>query len=562
MRWNLPDLPAGWPWSLWFFAATIAVYLLQRFPITGIFLMIVGAAFWSVILINLGVIGIGLEALVGRVSRLWLIVPLAYFGGYYLLYAKDQAALAGLRAQYARDNAGQSLPFDPARQDLLIEKGKGDFHPGAFAFVQSFGLKRVFEDGRVHFMGNAEACALLRGNDIYRSAGVYSFGFFTEGKVGRRRMVAGHCSIYAPGQPDKPVLRIVSDDVASKAGMAVRTQTLRLRDEASGRAIEVKTGTASPLKRFPMLAMGCALNSGAASWDCFIGFLRDGFTPLTPDNPGSNAIVAKALGLKRSDDYAAIATGPEVLRAIGDAADANLVKEELALLERMLADPSVHQKDGWFWHLPNRPDVVAPYAARIFAALRTLQNSDVRGSETGRNLWRLAAVLPDEALAPHRAEMVEWLRPENARPWTAAEGTIYTRLDVRDPTQSGIVLNRLETSKGDLPVSLLPAFCRMGATAPQEVKQRLLAVWRARAPKPDKRGKVDRSSNDTILYLTLARMGLKQDAGKVEQRYYGSTFLEVWEKVTPDSPEAVCVGSSHALNNYFRGFDPDGRPLG
>ena len=62
MRFTLPDLPAGWPWSLWFFAITLIVYLLQRFPLTGVFLMVVGAAFWSVVLINLGVVGIGFEA--------------------------------------------------------------------------------------------------------------------------------------------------------------------------------------------------------------------------------------------------------------------------------------------------------------------------------------------------------------------------------------------------------------------------------------------------------------------------------------------------------------------
>ncbi|MEO7366084.1 MAG: hypothetical protein ABIW03_07175, partial [Sphingomicrobium sp.] len=552
MRFDLPDLPAGWPWSLWFFAATIVVYLLQRFPITGIFLMIVGAAFWSVILINLGIVGIGLEALVGRVSRLWLIVPLAYFGGYYLLFAKDQATLAALRAAYARDNAGQSLPFDPARQDLLLEKGEGDSHPGAFEFVQHFGLKRVFESsGRVHFMGNSAACALLRSKDIYRSAGVYSFGFFGEGKVGKRRMVGAYCSIYAPGEPDKPVLRVISNEVKSKSGMGVRTQTLRLRDEASGRAIEVKTGTASPLKRFPMLAMGCGLNSGAPSWDCFIGFLRDGFTPLTPDNPSGNAIVAKALGLQRSDDYAAIATGPDALRAIGDAADANLVAKEIAILKRMLADPTVYQKDGWFRHLTNRPDVVAPYATRIFAALRTLQSADATISETGRNLWALAAKLPEEALAPYRRELVEWLRPENARPWTTSENSIYERLDVSQPAQREIVLQRLEAKKGDLLTGLLPPFCRMGAEAPADVKQRLLALWRARGTIATER-KADRPSDHVMLYLVLARMGLKEAAGKVEQRYYGPTFAAIWDQVTPETPADICADSLNDLTNRFR----------
>ncbi len=99
-------------WSLWFFAATMLLYLLQRFPLTGVFLMIVGAAFWSILLINLGVIGIGSEAVTGKVSRLWLIVPALYFGGYYWLYPATNCARnmrSSTRASRCRSTRTQDL---------------------------------------------------------------------------------------------------------------------------------------------------------------------------------------------------------------------------------------------------------------------------------------------------------------------------------------------------------------------------------------------------------------------------------------------------------------------
>jgi hypothetical protein len=188
MRFPNLTMPDGWPWSLWFFVATAVVYLLQRFPPTGIFLMLFLAMFWSVILVNAGFIGIGIEALTGRVSLAWLLLPLLYFGGYYAFYAKDQAALAAARAHYAKFNSGKSLPFDPARQDVIFQKGKGDFHPTPQDFVRRFGLKRAFDaNGLVHFIGDKDACALVRGNDVYRSAGIYSFGFQTEGDLRHRQ---------------------------------------------------------------------------------------------------------------------------------------------------------------------------------------------------------------------------------------------------------------------------------------------------------------------------------------------------------------------------------------
>lgn len=167
-------LPQGWPWSLWFLIATAILYLLQRFPYTGIFLMIVAAPFWSVILVNLGAVGIGLEALTGRVSRLWLILPLAYFGGYYLLAARERAAFVQLRAEVAKFNAGKAMPFDEDRQDLVIEKVKGDFHPSAAGLVQRYALRRAFEGNNVYLIGDAEACELVRKSDIYRSAGIHA----------------------------------------------------------------------------------------------------------------------------------------------------------------------------------------------------------------------------------------------------------------------------------------------------------------------------------------------------------------------------------------------------
>ena len=195
MRWIPFTMPDGWPWSLWFFVATAVVFLLQRFPPSGIILMFALAMVWSVALINLGFIGIGVEVLAGRVGRGWLILPALYFGGYYAAYAMNQATLATLRMRYAQQNHGQTLSFDQTRQDLLLVKGKGDFHPGAFDLVRGFGVRRVFDgNDRVHFMGNSDACAFLRGNEVFRSAGVNAVGFHTEGELRSRRLVKGFCS--------------------------------------------------------------------------------------------------------------------------------------------------------------------------------------------------------------------------------------------------------------------------------------------------------------------------------------------------------------------------------
>ena len=54
------------------------------------------------------------------------------------------------------------------------------------------------------------------------------------------------------------------------------------------------------------------------------------------------------------------------------------------------------------------------------------------------------------------------------------------------------------------------------------------------------------------LYLALARMGLKAEAGKVDQKYHGSDFRGIWAEVTPETPADICDLDYHELSQRFR----------
>lgn len=555
MRFMPFSMPDGWPVSLGFFVITAIVYLLQRFPLTGVFLMIVGAAFWSIVLINMGMAGLALEAITGRVSILWLAIPIIYIGSYYWAYASDQKMAAFVAQETVRFNHGKSLAFDPDRQDLLIEVSRDGLGIRASDFIEKFGLARVFDsEGRVYMIGTKESCELLRDKPVFLSAGIQSYAITRRGHSRWNRESTGFCTILMPGNPDKPAMRITEHATTPKYGrLPVTLRDFIARDETSSATAVVRTGSAKPLKFFPMPVMGCALNSGAASWDCFAGFMRDTIHVPSgmPRYSGGVPILAKLLGIEASDELSAHAIGPARFKPMADQADAELVAKELAVLEAVLADPAAPVKDSWFSHLPNRPDAVAPYADRLFGALGILQQSDIRRNSNGRNLWRLVAILPEPALAPHRAKMVEWMKSGTMRPWTDDTWQIFSRLDISDPVQRDIVLIRLEKRQGDISTSLLPAFCRMGAGAPQDAKERLLAVWRARGAIVAQRGS-DRGRDHVKLYLALVRMGLKEEAGKVEQRYMGPTFAGIWSEVTPNTPSDICDLSDNDLGNRFR----------
>ena len=220
------------------------------------------------------------------------------------------------------------------------------------------------------------------------------------------------------------------------------------------------------------------------------------------------------------------------------------------MLEAILTDPLAPTPNTWFRHLPNRPDLVAPFAGRIFAALGQLQGADRRGGSNGHALWRLVAILPDPALAPHRSRMIEWMKPGAIREWTSETWQLFTRLDVTDPVERELVLARFERP-GELSTQLFDGFCRMGVAAPPDAKQRLLAIWTNRGAAADA-SKSDRGRDEVKLYLALARMGLKQQAGQVEQRYMGTAFAGIWNQITPETGDDVCGLSDNDLWNRLR----------
>jgi len=548
------SLPDGWPVSLWFFLITAVIYLLQRFPLTGVFLMIVGAAFWSILLINLGMLGLAAESVTGRVNLLWLLVPALYFGVYYLAYSTDQRMLKIVTAETVRFNEAKSLPFDPDRQDLVFGDPKDGLGISASNFSQRYGLAQTFDSkGRVYLIGTSESCALLRDKPVFQSAGIFSHGITRQGERRYLRASTGFCTIMMPGEPDRPIVRVTERQETAKRGrMPFIQRDFTARDESNGAHASVRSAVAQPLKFIPMPVMGCALNSAAASWDCFHGFMRDRveLPPGMPRYASGAPLIAKLLGLKETDDLSIHAIGPERFKPMADRADAELAAKEVALLEQILASPETYIKDAWFRHLGNRPDAVEPYGDRIFDALGKLQQADVRASANGRELWKLAAKLPEPVVAKHRPRIVNWMKPGALREWTDQTWEAFALLDLADPVQRDIVLRRLERPQG-YTTELLPAFCRMGAAAPPDAKDRLLGIWRERAKLAEERGN-HRPHEDVLLYLTLNRIGLKEQAGKVDQRHMRTTYLGIWNEITPASPADVCSMSVNDLSNRFR----------
>ncbi|MGL4243219.1 MAG: hypothetical protein ACRCTI_19060, partial [Beijerinckiaceae bacterium] len=186
-----------WPRSCAFFVATALVFALQLFPYTGIFLMMVGAAFWSVVLINLGFAGIAVEAALGRVTRIWLIAPALWFGGAAAVHFASHAEFRRFEIEIAAQNAGPSLTIDPAQRPLVFSET--DWSVSAAGMVQRYDMPFAYAVARGDIPTEARLapdaeCRRITADPAARAARIH-VQWFHEGEGSSRRLVKGLCVV-------------------------------------------------------------------------------------------------------------------------------------------------------------------------------------------------------------------------------------------------------------------------------------------------------------------------------------------------------------------------------
>lgn len=283
------------PISLLGLVATGVVFVLQLIPIIDIFLMVALAMLWSVVLVNASMIGVALEAVVGRVSRLWLLLPVTFYGGYAILATLDHAALLDLKKRYDLANERVVTGFDPSRHALVFDgEGDGAWLTQNYFLPVAYTAKRLTEGYVSKRIIESSVCAGVRSRALKRSAFVHTYSIYDGRTIGGKRSESRFCVLSMPERPTLP--RVVVERKETKGlektlPLEMVTTTIAMPD---GRRFELSGGTAAPLSWIPMPIIGCALNSGNPSWECGAVFSRNRFTPIVSDN----RTLARVLGLR------------------------------------------------------------------------------------------------------------------------------------------------------------------------------------------------------------------------------------------------------------------------
>lgn len=528
------------PISLAFFVITAVVYVLQLFPLTGVFLMILAAPLWSIPLVNAGMIGIAVEAAIGRVWRLWLVVPVIFYAGYWAYSSADRAQMAALTTAYDAANAKVRAPFDPARQAIVFESDGGD---GQFLTLRhgldvTWSVRKGSSEYRSHRLVDPELCKRISDNPALSAAGIFlSYPRDDAAGSGERARL---CMVTMRERPTLPIVRVTRQEEKIVVGRLPVTRVTTRIMLPDGRSFATLGGVAAPLARWPMPVMGCALNSGGPSWNCTQGWWRNGFTPIVTGDSRygrDDAVLARALGLKPVPASARQPGDAALILVKVEAAEADALRAQLASVDAMIADPLAKVIDWQVGVIANRPEVLAGRADAIMtgierAAAAGVGDNHYKARESGRILAGLIARLPRERFVRFGPQLLAVYATADDRHWLYEAEPLLRRLGDLGVGAVPFLL-RPRASGGNVNGAGIEGLCRVGPPAKAAATPMLTASWA-------KTRDFDRDER-RALFVAMKRIGIAVPPLREDKRGQLADIQKDWADISPASPPRVCA---------------------
>lgn len=260
--------------SFWALVAFISLITLQWFPISGFFLLMVGGPTLCGLVAHSFLLGLFIEAALGRTSRFLIIVPLVAYGDYYIWYLKQHREIDTEARQLQIGNPSMVLRFDPTVHSLVVPRQQ------ALNLASHYNIPVVYEistnsksEGYLsHRLLNREQCAQAR----LRVQGVQG-AFVAPVPIGkgtlRGQLVTDLCALTFPEKP--PLQQIVVTKRGDDEDLWPQHEIMKQSVDFSlnGNVFATyNTASVWRLPAFPMFYFGCGLRS--MSWNCEADFTR------------------------------------------------------------------------------------------------------------------------------------------------------------------------------------------------------------------------------------------------------------------------------------------------
>lgn len=488
--------------------AALTLIALQYFPIPGVFLMMFGAAAIVGLLINVSLIALFVEAATGRVPKVLVAVPLLAYGAYYAAWWSEARQIEAVAARLRANNPGKIFDFDPRRHSLVLEEAQSfvETHDIPVAYDRKFA--RSPEGYSAYRLITRSQCSGIARDTQNR---VLTFGVRANGSW------QDLCLLRNPERP--PQLLVTA---LPRGDLEIWKHLPGIREQTTDLALDGKplgsftTAAVWRLSLLPLPIIGCALNSGAPSWDCFAGFRRrleliDGL-PASVDKVRFDDPVSVMLGVpKYTDaelkDFQGFDANREALERVrGEAAQVQ--DQVFTTLQDIIDGKNPKLPNNLGYSLATQPDRLAPYAEAMtnrFAELVDADASAPRRQEQIRALSVAIGALPRSALQSIAEPLSETTR--NDPKAYDAYPMIYIRLGETGTAMLPFYRDQFMSEKIRAWERMFPvlAICRIGQADPaliEEMKKRYLGV-------DVKGGLADPENFKSALFVTLLKSGEK-----------------------------------------------------
>ena len=512
------------PRSIWFFVFTGVVFLLQTSPFPGLWLLFLLAPFWSVVTINLGFLSLGIEALVGKTHKAWLIAPLAWFLGYGYVAWSSHAAMPALQEQFESYNRDRRLTFDPTKQSLVI-----DSTTIAQALLEGYGLPVVYAPDLgsqlvAWHVTRSESCQEVRRKLIGSDEPIRAQPLQLKPLGYLNPVYLENTCLYSTSdQPPTPAIRysIAQSQEIRSGYLQYRLVTAILRD-ADGRTNNLRSAQATPYRWLPGPVIGCFLNSAAPSWDCFAEFLRESPVWVGARMPAD--VAAEALGLKPTAPF-----------TLDDAEQRRIdsTTNTLKAFNDFLVYSSQPITAFDLKYLSGHPDLYSARASEIVTAIASTLEVPLPKLEIAAGLGELLAGLPDAQFAAIAPRLLE----------------IYAHAP---QLNMDVIWDHMASRLGDLGEPALPVLDRLAFEHKEPWSRPIYAICRVGVPAARDgeriaehlRGTLRSDDEHLAAFKTLLRLGradLLADEPDAQSQYRSDDY-KLWRStISPSSPSEACT---------------------
>jgi hypothetical protein len=252
-----------------------AIFLLQLFPVTGIFLMFMMAIAWIGVVINIGMVHLAIASLVRSIALPWILLPIGFYVGGLAAHYRAVASVATQTDAIERANAAATVA---ATAPLSF-----------FVKGLSIDLLELYRIDRMVSANGSNRPATIyyyaRGEECASASRAYNYQKRDEPfqlrpdlfPVYKGNDKTRQCILQKDGPPGEVHYRIETASVSSETFLRKQSSTKwTVYDVQTGAPLtSAQSAEFSVIEPIPMLLAGCGLVDNPSSWRCDAQMMKE-----------------------------------------------------------------------------------------------------------------------------------------------------------------------------------------------------------------------------------------------------------------------------------------------